>query len=78
MQDWIGRLDAFLQFNDYVVLKDAGKISHEIARSLAENEYEQFRKEQDAAFRSDFDKSLPEWKDGLDELVKGVKNNNDK
>jgi hypothetical protein len=33
MKDWKGRLDAFLQFNDYVVLKDAGKISHEIARS---------------------------------------------
>lgn len=72
MKDWIGRLDAFLQFNDYVVLKDAGKISHEIARSLAETEYELFRINQDVSFRSDFDKSLPEGKDKLDDLVKGL------
>jgi hypothetical protein len=72
MRDWIGRLDAFLQFNDYVVLKDAGKISHEIARSLAETEYELFRVNQDTSFRSDFDKSLPEEKDGLDDVVKGL------
>jgi hypothetical protein len=72
MKDWIGRLDAFLQFNDYVVLKDAGKISHEIARDLAETEYELFRVNQDASFRSDFDKSLPEGEDGLDDLAKGL------
>lgn len=31
MLDWVTRLDAFLQFNEYQILKDAGKISHEVA-----------------------------------------------
>lgn len=31
MTDWIARLDAFLQFNEYDILKDAGKVSHEVA-----------------------------------------------
>ena len=30
MTDWIQKLDAFLQFNEYQVLKDAGKIRHRI------------------------------------------------
>lgn len=55
MNDWIGRLDAFLQFNDYKVLKDAGKISAAIAKKLAEQEYQKFRIEQDKSFESDFD-----------------------
>lgn len=31
MSDWIQKLDAFLQFNEYKILKDAGKVSHEVA-----------------------------------------------
>ena len=31
MEDWAKRLDALLQFNEYQILKDAGKVSHEIA-----------------------------------------------
>lgn len=56
MNDWVSKLDGFLQFNDYKVLKDAGKISATIARQLAEHEYQKFRIEQDKAFESDFDK----------------------
>ncbi|WP_217604699.1 virulence RhuM family protein [Chitinophaga sp. GbtcB8] len=70
MKEWVERLDAFLQFNDYVVLKDAGRISHEITRNLAETEYEQFRVIQDKAFRSDFDKSLSEDDADLDNVLK--------
>ena len=33
-------LDAFLQFNEYEILKDAGKISAKVANELAEGEYE--------------------------------------
>jgi len=36
MADWIQRLDAFLQFNEYQILKDAGKVRHDIAVKLAE------------------------------------------
>jgi hypothetical protein len=31
MADWVTRLEAFLQFNEYQILKDAGKVSHEVA-----------------------------------------------
>ncbi|MFH1541129.1 MAG: virulence RhuM family protein [Elusimicrobiota bacterium] len=39
MADWIERLDEFLQINRKNILKDAGKISHELAKELAEKEY---------------------------------------
>lgn len=58
MADWITRLDAFLQFNEYQILKDAGKVSHEVAMKLAETEYEKFRVIQDENFESDFDKEI--------------------
>jgi hypothetical protein len=31
MTDWISKLDAFLQFNEYQILKDAGKVRHDVA-----------------------------------------------
>lgn len=43
MKDWNNKLDAFLQFNRREVLKDAGRISAEIARDLALVEYEKYR-----------------------------------
>lgn len=60
MTDWIEKLDAFLVFNDYEVLKNAGKMSHTIAKKIAEDAYEIFRVQQDLDFNSDFDKSLKE------------------
>ena len=56
MADWVTRLDAFLQFNEYQILKDAGKVSHEVALKLAEGAYAKFRIVQDRNFESDFDK----------------------
>ena len=58
MKDWVEKLDAFLQFNDYSVLKDAGSISAEIAKELATKEYEKFRIIQDEDYESDFDKEV--------------------
>ncbi|GCC52732.1 toxin Fic [Chryseotalea sanaruensis] len=58
MADWVTRLDAFLQFNEYQILKDAGKVSHEVAVKLAEKEYNKFRVIQDRNFESDFDKEV--------------------
>jgi hypothetical protein len=58
MEDWSKRLDAFLEFDDREVLKDAGKISAKIAKSHAESEFEKFRPRQDIEYRSDFDKEL--------------------
>jgi hypothetical protein len=56
MKDWIDKLDAFLKFNDYEVLTDAGKVSAEVARVLALTEFEKYRVIQDKIFESDFDK----------------------
>jgi len=58
MTDWVKKLDAFLQFNEYDILNNAGKVSHEVAKELAEQEYEKFRIIQDKTFESDFDKEV--------------------
>ena len=55
MSDWAERLNAFLKFNEMEILKDKGKISHEVALALAEKEYDIFRIEQDKNYISDFD-----------------------
>jgi hypothetical protein len=56
MADWIQKLDAFLQFNEYEILQDAGRVSHAVAKALAQQEYEKFRVVQDRNFESDFDR----------------------
>ena len=56
MADWVVRLDAFLQFNEREVLTHPGKVSAEVAKRLAEEQYEQFRVKQDRAFESDFER----------------------
>jgi hypothetical protein len=58
MKDWVEKLDAFLQFYDYSVLKNAGKISGEVAKQLAIGEFEKFRVIQDENFESDFDREI--------------------
>ena len=55
MKDWALKLDAFLSFNELNILKNAGKISAEIAKALAEDEYDKFRAIQDQLHQSDFD-----------------------
>lgn len=56
MTDWVGKLDAFLAFNEYEILKDAGRVSHSVAKALAEKEYDAYRPMQDRAFESDFER----------------------
>jgi len=58
MRDWVKKLDAFLKFNEYEVLEDAGRVSHEVAASLAEKEYEKFRVTQDCEYIGDFEKEV--------------------
>lgn len=62
MKDWVEKLDAFLHFNEYDILKDAGSVSHEVAVKLAEKEYEKFRIIQDETFESDFDREVKKLK----------------
>ncbi len=56
MRDWVEKLDAFLKFNEYEVLTNAGTVSAEVAKSLAGQEYEKFRLVQDQTYESDFDR----------------------
>ena len=55
MTDWVSKLDAFLQFNEYQILDNPGKMSATAAKASAEKEYDKFRVEQDKVFESDFD-----------------------
>lgn len=58
MADWVDRLDAFLKFNEYEVLTNAGSVSAEVAKRLAEEQYATFRVQQDRRFESDFEKEV--------------------
>lgn len=58
MADWVQKLDAFLQFNEYQILTNAGKVSNAVAKKLAEEEFEKFRVVQDREFESDFDREV--------------------
>lgn len=42
MKDWIVKLDAFLRFNEKDVLTNQGKVSAEVAKKLAEKEFEKY------------------------------------
>ena len=60
MQDWEKRLNSFVEMFEYGILKDAGKVSAEIAKLHAETEFEKYRVVQDRLFMSDFDKYMLE------------------
>ena len=62
MSDWIEKLDAFLKFNEYTILQNAGTVSAEVAKRLAEQEYEKFRTVQDQQYESDFDREVKKIK----------------
>ena len=62
MEDWATRIDKFLLADDLDVLKDAGKISHQIACDKALTEFEKYRIKQDKLYKSDFDLLLEEIK----------------
>ena len=61
MKDWVNKLNGFLSLNDRDILKDAGRISHEMAKTMAEAEYENFNRKR-IEYRdkqdSDFDKTV--------------------
>jgi hypothetical protein len=61
MKDWITKLHGFLTLNDRAVLTHTGKVSHDLAKELAETEYEKFHvariKHADLA-GSDFDEAI--------------------
>jgi len=58
MKDWTEKLDAFLQFSEYDIINNPGKISHELAEKLALDEYQKYKPIQDKNYISDFDHEI--------------------
>ena len=61
MADWITKLDAFLALNDRDILTHAGRISHEMAQTKAEQQYDAYHAVNAAAPRAvdtDFDEAI--------------------
>jgi len=58
MKDWVNKLDSFLQFNEKDILQNSGKISHEVAITLAESEFDKYQVNQDRILESDFDREV--------------------
>ena len=67
MKDWITKLEGFLTLNDREILRDAGKVSAQIAKTHAEHEFAKFRVVDDRKYESDFDRMV--------KLVPGKKDN---
>lgn len=60
MRDWEVRLNGFIEMFEYGLLKDAGRVSAEIAKLHAETEFEKYRVIQDQQYVSDYDKFMLE------------------
>ncbi len=61
MKNWVEKLNGFLSLNDRDILKDAGRISHDMAKKQAELQYDKFNKkriEWTDKQDSDFDKTV--------------------
>jgi hypothetical protein len=61
MADWIAKLDGFLTLNDRGILTHAGKISHELALSHAEMQYDTFHRQrlaETASHPDDFETTI--------------------
>lgn len=65
MNDWETRLNGFIEMFEYGLLKDAGKVSAEIAKLHAESEFEKYRVIQDQLYLSDFDKYMLELENAV-------------
>lgn len=66
MADWRHKLDAFLQFNDREILQNAGNVAMEVAKRLAEAEYDKFHA------RRLIDEAASEIEADIDELRKRI------
>jgi hypothetical protein len=58
MKDWIDKLHGFLQINNKDILKDAGKVSHELAAEIAERNFNEYKKSEAKSKDNDFDSAV--------------------
>lgn len=61
VKEWLIKLDDFLKLSEKQVLLGAGKMSKERAEKRALEEYEKYRKTEDAAYISDFDRQTKKY-----------------
>lgn len=64
MEDWLAETDRFLTNNRRKILADKGGISHDDAVKKVSGIYAQFRKKQDAAYISEFDRQTTKYLKG--------------
>ena len=64
MEDWLAETDQFLTNNRRKVLAGKGKVSREEAERKVSAIYEEFRKKQDAAYISEFDRQTAKYLKG--------------
>ena len=69
MEDWAGKLNAFLKFNEKEFLDNPGKVSQKIAKTFAESEFDTYRIVQDRLFKSDFDRHIKKAIEGYKEQL---------
>lgn len=64
MNQWIDKLNEFLQFNDYDVLNNAGKVQRKVAEKLARDHFTQYQQQQleSTNTNSDFDQFIEDLK----------------
>lgn len=59
MKNWLEKLNGFLSLNDREILNNAGSISHELGKEIAEKEYQNFiEKKQKTITEGDFDRAI--------------------
>lgn len=78
MVDWLKKLDGFLTLNDREILTHAGKISHDMAKLHAEQQYDQFHQQRLVSMPSALD-SLGDLSERTQSLIKKeISNKGDK
>lgn len=56
MEDWATQLDKFLDLTERGILKNAGRVSAEAAKTHAVSEFQRYRLVQERDYESDFDR----------------------
>jgi len=69
MSDWVTKLDGFLSLNDRDILNHAGKVSHQMAKQLAEQEYGKFHQQRLQSEATHADKHLEQLTKATDQLT---------
>jgi hypothetical protein len=56
MKDWINKLDKFLEFNEYEVLQNYGKVTKSLADKLVKGEYKKYKEIDNKNYMNELDK----------------------